>query len=224
MRVRLLASLAFITSLAAPLAAACGGASDNGLFSTPGQGPESGAVTPPAPPAPPAPTGTGTSPGTDAEPPPEDSSPPKDSGPPKDSSPPTDSSPPIDSSRPDTNPPTDAGTGTINCGAALTCPGNQACCGVYQPTLRYQCAASASACPAQSTEITCDSPADCPTSQVCCGTRRQIGGITFYEDVKCAATCGDIRFCDPAVVPSTCRTGENCRGSTVLPGFFTCGT
>ncbi len=158
----------------------------------------------------------------DAAVPPRDSTVP-DRNTPDATNPPTDSRPPGDSGSLDTSvPPPDGGTGAINCGVGLTCPLNQACCGVYQPTLRYQCAATASACLSPSTTITCDSPADCPTGQVCCGVRRQIGGQTLYESVMCTTTCSDLRFCDPAEVPTTCRAGEACRASSLLPGFSTC--
>ncbi len=207
---RPLISLIFIAFVTTPMASACGGAEASDLFADP-------AARDPGSVAPPASTG------------PEDSGPGgPDARPPTDATPPQDSRPPEDSSKPDTIPPRDGGTGKITCGAALSCESTQTCCAVFQGTqgnYRFQCGPTGSSCPALSTPITCDSPADCPAPQICCGDRRQSGTITYYDNVRCVTSCdaNDTRFCDPAVVPTTCQTGETCRASMILVGLFVCG-
>jgi len=117
----------------------------------------------------------------------------------------------------------------ITCGTADCDAGAELCCvsiTSYYPTYTYsfaceqttdlvQCAAGI--------PIYCDDDHQCTGGQVCCG---DLGNPT-YAKVSCKATCTgfvfgyeQIHFCNPNA--SDCGTGQSCKPSTVITGYYVC--
>lgn len=122
----------------------------------------------------------------------------------------------------------DAGAVGIACGTS-TCPAADTCCASYNAaggTYTFQCRAGQVTCTEPSTQINCDSAEDCAgsgTNKICCGDRVTSGGGGYYDNVKCAATCGgnDVIFCNPATPTVSCGA-RPCQESTLLRGYYVC--
>ena len=213
------AASAVALSFAALALAACGGAVATDLFSEPGADAS----------APPSFTGTATALPDGAVPPgPTPTVPPTTP-----TEPPPPPPPPVDAGRPDArvdagndaSTTVDAGGPGITCGPGLSCGLTETCCAVYVvATYRFECRpGTAASCPNPSTDIHCDSSEDCPTSaRVCCGDKSSSG--TYYNNLSCKSSCtgSDITFCNPASPAASCRTGQTCKESTILRGFYYC--
>ncbi len=137
----------------------------------------------------------------------------------------TDASPGFDASQPDGSKPD---TGSVSCGATLTCPLGDTCCanGAAAP-YRFECKAGKVECAAPSVDIQCDSAEDCAgagSADICCGDRVTEGGRTTYRSLSCRSSCngGNVTFCNPTKPAASCGQGQRCGASTILPGYFTC--
>lgn len=193
------------------LLAACGGATATDLFSDPAD-----ATAPTSTTTSTVPTTTGTPTTTSPTTKPTDEPPPITDGavPPRDAS---------DGSRPDATT-RDGGPG-INCGTS-TCGAADTCCAQFSNgTYRFECRAGQVTCAEPSTQINCDNNEDCPNAgaRICCGDRVSAGGFTYYDNLKCAATCtgNDVIFCNPANPTPACGT-KACQESTILRGYYAC--
>ena len=208
MRSRRLVSGLFLGTLLA----ACGGATATDLFTDPAD-----ATAPTSTTTSTVPTTTGTPTTTSPTTKPTDEPPTITDG----SVPPRDAS---DGSRPDANTVRDGGPG-INCGT-LTCGAADTCCAQFMSgTYRFECRAGQVTCAEPSTQINCDSNEDCPNSaaKICCGDRVTAGGFSYYDNLKCAATCtgNDVIFCNPANPTPACGA-KACQESTILRGYYAC--